>query len=202
MNYSFLKWTQSIHWTGKKSSISHNRLFACLGFLAPIENFLLACYLIITGEGLQTLTYTRHASMVIEQWEFFSVSHLLWQEISVYNSSLRGPMTQTPVAERIAEELTLPVFSIQVCRGSDSITQISACEANAITNCDTAAASPNRIRMKINHLHFIEVLEHRNKFWYNGTCIISFYFKYRNTRSNKCSIDLINHQNFFSDCQR
>ena len=37
------------------------------GFLAPIENFLLTYYLIITEEGLQTLTYTRHASMAIEQ---------------------------------------------------------------------------------------------------------------------------------------
>ena len=33
------------------------------------------------------------ALMAIEQWGFFSVSHLLWHGSSVYNGHLRGPMT-------------------------------------------------------------------------------------------------------------
>ena len=37
----------------------------------------------ITGEGLQILSYA--ALVAIEQWDFFSVPHLLWQGASVYN---------------------------------------------------------------------------------------------------------------------
>ena len=35
------------------------------------------------------------ALMVIEQWWFFSVPHLLWYAAYVYNGHLRGPMTHT-----------------------------------------------------------------------------------------------------------
>ena len=34
--------------------------------------------------------------------------------------SLRGPMTLTPIAERLTVELSLPVFTTLVCRGWDS----------------------------------------------------------------------------------
>ena len=37
--------------------------------------------------------------MVIEQWGFFSVPHLLWHGTLVYNGNLRGPVTVTPVVE-------------------------------------------------------------------------------------------------------
>ena len=42
--------------------------------------------------------------MVIEQCGFFSVPHLLRHGASVYNGYLRGPVTLTPVAERLAAE--------------------------------------------------------------------------------------------------
>ena len=45
--------------------------------------------------------------MAMEQWGFFSVSHLLWA--SVYKCHPRGPMTLTPIAERLAVKLSLPV---------------------------------------------------------------------------------------------
>ena len=48
-------------------------------------------------------------------------------------------VTITPVAVRLAGELSLPVFTTQVCRGWDSNTQPSTCEVNAITDCATAA---------------------------------------------------------------
>ena len=51
------------------------------------------------------------ALMAIEQWGFFSVPHLLWHGASVYNGHLRGPMILTPIAERLAVELSLPVFT-------------------------------------------------------------------------------------------
>ena len=59
----------------------------------------------MTGEGLQTLTYARHS------WPFISVPHLLLHRTSVYKSHLRGPVTLTPVAERLAVELSLSVLT-------------------------------------------------------------------------------------------
>ena len=41
---------------------------------------------------------------------FFSVPHILWHGTSVYDGHLRGPVTLTPIAERLAVELSLPVF--------------------------------------------------------------------------------------------
>ena len=35
---------------------------------------------------------------------------------SVYNGHLRGPVTPTPIAERLAVKLSLPVLTTYVCR--------------------------------------------------------------------------------------
>ena len=51
------------------------------------------------------------ALMAIEQWGFFSVPHLLEHGASICNGHLRGPVTLTPIAECIPEELALPVFT-------------------------------------------------------------------------------------------
>ena len=80
------------------------------------------------------------ALMAIEQWGFFSVPHLLWHGDSVYNGHLRGPVTPTPIKERFAVELSLPVFATSVCRGCDLNTQPFTRGANALTHCTTAAA--------------------------------------------------------------
>ena len=64
------------------------------------------------------------ALMAIEQWRFFSVPHLLLHGASVYTGHLRGSVTLTPIAERLAVELSL---SFLVCRGLDSNTRPSAC---------------------------------------------------------------------------
>ena len=45
---------------------------------------------------------------------------LLWHGTSVYNGHLRGPVPLTPVAERLAAELSLPVFTTLVCRDRGS----------------------------------------------------------------------------------
>ena len=58
----------------------------------------------------------------------------------LYNGHLRGPVTLTPIAERLEVELSLPVFTTFVCRW-DSNTQPSACGANALTGCATAAVA-------------------------------------------------------------
>ena len=78
--------------------------------------------------------------MTMEQWGFFSVLHLLWHETFVYNVHYLGPVTLTPVAERLAVELSLPVLTTYRLRSVwDSNTQASACEVNAWTCCATAA---------------------------------------------------------------
>ena len=60
-----------------------------------------------TGEGLHILTYTP-ALMAIEQGGLFNI--LLWHWCTIYNGHLRGLVTLTPVAERLADELSLPVL--------------------------------------------------------------------------------------------
>ena len=66
---------------------------------------------------------------------FFNVPPLIWHGASVYNSHLRGPVTLSPITERLAVEL-----SYLVCRGWDSNKpKPSGCGANALTHCATAA---------------------------------------------------------------
>ena len=42
---------------------------------------------------------------------FFSVPHLLLQAAFIYNGHLQGPVTLTPIAERLALELSLSVLT-------------------------------------------------------------------------------------------
>ena len=48
-------------------------------------------------------------------------------------------MTLTPIAEHLALELSLSVFTTLVCRGWDANTQTSARGAHALTHCATTA---------------------------------------------------------------
>ena len=81
---------------------SHSRIFHSYGDVT------------ITGEGLKIL------NMAIEQWGFFSVPHLLF--IMVISED---PWHSEPIAERLAMELSLTVFTTWVCRGWDSNNQPS-----------------------------------------------------------------------------
>ena len=58
--------------------------------------------------------------MAIEQWGFFNVPHQLRHGPTLYDGHLRGPVTLTPVAEGLVVELSLPVFTTQVCRDRGS----------------------------------------------------------------------------------
>ena len=51
------------------------------------------------------------ALMAIEQWGFLSLPYLLWHGVTVYNGHRWGPVKLTPYAERLAVELSLPVFT-------------------------------------------------------------------------------------------
>ena len=55
-----------------------------------------------------------------------------------YNDHLRGPVTLATIAERLAVELSLPVFTTKVYRGLKSNTQPSAC--GALSHCVTSAS--------------------------------------------------------------
>ena len=90
-------------WIRKSRSI----LFGWLVFYIPLENF----SLIWRRNPYQwrALNFGLYSALIaIEQWGFFSVLHLLWHR--AYNDHLRGPATLTPVFERLAVELSLPVF--------------------------------------------------------------------------------------------
>ena len=74
----------------------------------------------------------------IEQWGFFSVPHLLWHYwASVYNGHLRGPVTHTCCRAFSNGTVTTRFFDLG--RSWDSNTQPSACRANVLTHCATAA---------------------------------------------------------------
>ena len=109
-------------------------LIVCLEFFDPLEN----CSLIWRGHLCRAAIFELcSALMTIEQWVFFSVPHLLWHGASVYNGHLRGPVTLTPIAERLTVELSLPAFTTWVFLDWDSNTLPSS---NALTHCVTAAA--------------------------------------------------------------
>ena len=89
---------------------SHVCMFVYLEFINPPKNF--------------SLIWRRHrcrwraanydlcsALMAIEQWGFFNVPHPLRHRPTVYNGHLWEPVPLTPNAERLAMELSLPVFT-------------------------------------------------------------------------------------------
>ena len=104
----------------------------------------------IAGEGLHANFDLCSVLMAIEPWGFFSVPHLLWHGASVYDGHLRGPVTLTPIAERFALELSLPVLRLWCfAAGIRTRTQSPACEANALTHCATATAGGCEDRIQL-----------------------------------------------------
>ena len=117
------------------------RLFICLLVVfRPRENFSISRRQHYQWRAANL--YLCSAFMAIEKWRFsVHVPHLLWHEASVFNGHLRGPVTITPIAERLAVELSLQFFTTKVCRGWESNTKPSACGANALTHSATAAVT-------------------------------------------------------------
>ena len=111
------------------------------GFPSHSSIFYLHGNVTITGEGLYILTYARHLSPLSNEG-FFSLPHQLWHGAYIYNGHLevRGPVTLTPITDRLAVQLSLPVFTTLVRRGWYSNIQPSACRARALTDCAIAAA--------------------------------------------------------------
>ena len=92
--------------------VSYTILFyVCLGIFFPFENFSLIwrhhhCWWRAANFDLCL------ALMAIEQWGFFSMPHLLLHRAYVYNGHLQGLVTLTPIAQRLAVELSQPVFDL------------------------------------------------------------------------------------------
>ena len=125
------------------SKLHCNSLFVCL-FVCLFFEFFVALKNV-------SLIWRRHhcrwraanfdlcsAHMAIEQWGFFSVPHLLKHGSSFYNCHLRGPVTLTPNAERLAVEL-YSCFNDLGLSWLVFNTQPSTCGANALIDCDIAA---------------------------------------------------------------
>ena len=114
------------HWPPRIKKISqYFCIFVCWEFILPLENFSLIWrrqYCRWRAANFDQCS----ALMVIEQWGFFNVLHLLWHGPTVYNGHLRVPMTLTLVAKLLAVELSLPVFTTSVEPRSP------ACETNAL----------------------------------------------------------------------
>ena len=76
-------------------------LFVCLQFFIALENFP-----IITGEGLLILTHARHLGPLSSEVSFLVATPTVTRDI---NGLLRGHVTLTPFAERLAVELSVSV---------------------------------------------------------------------------------------------
>ena len=78
----------------------------------PIENFsLIFTHLVIIAvEGFQILTYTRHSCPIGTEGSLACHTYCITGHL--FNGHLQGPVTLTPVVERLSVELSVPVLSI------------------------------------------------------------------------------------------
>ena len=119
---------------GFKYFSSCTLIVICLLFVVycPLENFPHMETLLLPVKGCKFWP-------MLDTHGHWAVRVLLWHGSFVYNGHLRGPVTFTIIAERLAVELSLPVLATSVCRGWDPNTQQSACGTNALTHCATAS---------------------------------------------------------------
>ena len=97
---NFLTWYKSMQ--GLQSVVY---LFVCLfGDFRPTREF---------------FTHLETSLLPMKDYNFwvkvFNMPHLLCHGQTLYNGYLREPVTLTPVAERLAVELPLPVLTTKVC---------------------------------------------------------------------------------------
>ena len=88
IKHQIISYQQFIYW---------NSIFVCLGGYPPTREFFTQHY------RWRSANFDLCSALVaIGHSGFFSVPHLLWHGASVYNGHLRGPLTLTPFAERLA----------------------------------------------------------------------------------------------------
>ena len=93
--YPLFRKTHKTYWISSMMVVCgfkfHSRMFHSYGEVT------------ITCEGLQILTYTRHSWPLSSEGSL--ACHILWHGASVNDGHLRGPVTLTPIAERLAVEM-------------------------------------------------------------------------------------------------
>ena len=95
-------------------------VFLCLCFYVPFPRDFSLVWRRHKCRWRAAKFYIYSTPMAIEQWEFFSVPHLLWHGTSVYNGHLLGPVTLTPIAE-CGWQWIFPYLLSRICRGWGSI---------------------------------------------------------------------------------
>ena len=71
--------------------------FCLFGFFCPTREFFTQWHMETSPLSVQGCKFWPLLILAIEQWGFFSMSHLLWDGVSVYNGHLRGQVTLTPI---------------------------------------------------------------------------------------------------------
>ena len=102
-------WCKNLNESGLNFKAGFDCLVVCLGLLVPLEKFFHLFGDFYRERATNFDLYS--ALMAIEQWEFFNVPHLLWHGQTLYKVHLQRPVILTPIAERLAEELSLPVLT-------------------------------------------------------------------------------------------
>ena len=104
----------------------------------------------IAGEGLHFFKLCS-APIAINQ------SHTYWDTGHPFTMAIpKRPVTLATIAERLAEELSLPVLVTWVCPGWDSNTQPSARGAHALIQCTLAAVYLLKTHFICKYLNFVE----------------------------------------------
>ena len=116
------------------------QLFVC-GFFVPLKKFFTMWRRHHCRWRASTFDLCS-ALMVIEQWGFLNVPNLLWHGQTFYNGHHWGPMSLTPVAERLAIELSLSMMKRPVIEPRSS-----ACKASAIRHCNRGVRDVNKSKM-------------------------------------------------------
>ena len=116
---SYLKWINS---SKLKKGLHLNMLYLCLfvclfvclfGVFRHFDNFpplwrrhhyhwRAANYFDLYSDLYDLYFDLYSASIATEQWGFSNVPHLLWRGSNLYNCQFRGPVTLSPIAERLA----------------------------------------------------------------------------------------------------
>ena len=119
----------------RKGSITLDPLWHGASFVCGLIRRITATLKLYCNKILESIIMHKkgHACMLHEF--VFRMPHLLWHGTTCFNGHLWGTVTLKPVAECLAVELSLLVFTILICRGRDSITQPSACDANTLIDC-------------------------------------------------------------------
>ena len=116
-----------------------NSLFCFVWFFVPLEKFPLIWrrrqHCLWSAENFDFCS----APMAVKQWGFFSVPHLLWHGVSIYNGHLWEPVTLTPIAERLAMEPSLPGLNGLGLSRLGFEHAAFRLRANALSHCATAA---------------------------------------------------------------